>query len=1243
MNKVIIESEVEQVALDILSELKYKVIYGPDIAPAFAEGLSHSASAGRPDGTNPERQNYSEVVLIARLREAIERYNPKIPNEAKAEAIKQILRVESPDLVINNHRLHKMFTDGISIEYRQPSPHPSPIGRGSQGEGVVSDIVWLFDFENPTNNEFLAINQFTIIENNINRRPDIILFVNGLPLAVIELKNPADENATALSAFKQFQTYKLQIPSLFNFNEILVVSDGFDAKAGTITSDWERFLPWKTINGIEKASPVTPQIETLFKGMFNKKVFLDLIRHFIVYEQDKESKDNTIKISKKVAAYHQYHAVNKAIDATIKASRVKGNKRCGVVWHTQGSGKSLIMVFYTGKLVLKLDNPTIVVLTDRNDLDDQLFGTFSRCNELLRQAPVQAESREKLRNHLKVSSGGIVFTTIQKFFPEEKGDKYPLLSERRNIVVIADEAHRSQYDFIDGFAKHMRDALPNASFIGFTGTPIEKTDRNTIAVFGDYIDVYDIQQAVDDGATVRIFYESRLAKLELKADERPKIDPQFEEVTEGEEISKREKLKSKWARLEAIVGSEKRIKQIAKDIVDHFEERQKILDGKGMIVCMSRRIAIDLHNEIVKLRPQWYHKDDDKGILKVIMTGSASDEVEWQGHIRNKQRRRDLGDRMKDPSDPLKLVIVRDMWLTGFDAPSLHTMYVDKPMRGHGLMQAIARVNRVFKDKPGGLVVDYLGIADELKHALSEYIQSGGKGKPAFDQEEAVALMLEKYEVVCSMFHKFDPSTSSLDQLGTPLRTGYKKFFAASVKDKMSIITMAQEHILNQKKGKERFLSYVTQLSQAFALSVPHEEALKIRDDVGFFQAVRARLAKYETGTGKTEDQLDSAIKQIISKAIVSDRVIDIFEAAGIKKPDISILSDEFLAEVRNMPHKNLALELLKKLLHDEIKTRVKKNLIQGRSFAEMLEKAIKKYQNKAIEAAKIIEELIELAKKMREADKRGENLGLAEDEIAFYDALEVNDSAVKVLGDETLRMIARELVSTVRNNVRIDWTLKESVQAKLRVMVKRILRKYGYPPDKEKKATETVLEQANLLCKDWAEAPARIVEKSDLFFSDVISDEKITPVQKNITHAPIYSLQAVATSFVEQRTPNVVGWKLLGGVFKLNKDMFIAQVVGKSMEPTIKDGSWCLFRPDQGGSRNGKIVLVESRRVLDPETNASYTIKRYFSEKVATEDTFRHAKIILRPDNKNFQDIVLENVREDEFHVVAEIVEIIG
>lgn len=1014
------ESEVEEAALEILSELGYKIIHGPDIAP---------------DGISPERKSYTDVILIERLIDAIDRFNPNIPEEARDEVVKKVFRSESPLLIINNQSFHKMLVNGIDVEYRKKD--------GS----IAGDKVWLFDFKNPQNNEFLAVNQFTILENNNNRRPDIILFINGLPLVVIELKNPADENATIWTAFNQLETYKAQIPSLFPYNAISVISDGIEARAGTITSNKERFMPWKTIEGKETAPSAMPQLEVMFQGIFNKKILLDLIRHFIVFEQERQD------IHKKLAAYHQYHAVNKAIEATLTASSPRGDKRCGVVWHTQGSGKSLTMAFYTGKLVLTLDNPTIVVLTDRNDLDDQLFGTFSRCHELLRQKPVQAASRSELKELLMVASGGVVFTTIQKFFPDEKGDKYPLLSERRNIIVIADEAHRSQYDFIDGFARHMRDALPNASFIGFTGTPIEKSDRSTPAVFGNYIDIYDIEQAVEDGATVRIYYESRLAKLELKPEERPKIDPEFEDVTEGEEVEKKEKLKSKWARLEAIVGSEKRIKIIAKDIVDHFEKRLEVLEGKGMIVCMSRRICIELHNEIVKLRPEWYHRDDDRGIIKVIMTGSASDDVSWQEHIRTKPRRRVLGDRMKDPADPLKIAIVRDMWLTGFDAPSLHTMYIDKPMRSHGLMQAIARVNRVFKDKKGGLVVDYLGIADELKKALSDYTESGGRGKTVFDKEEAVALMLEKYELVAELFHGFD----------------YERFFTAPPREKMSIIPAAMEHVLKQENGKERYLEYVTRLSQAFALAVPHEEALKIRDEVGFFQVIRSGLAKTTVITGKPHEELDSAIRQIISKAIVTDKVIDIFDAVGLKKPDISILSDEFLAEVKRMPHKNLAFELLRKLLNDEIKTRSKKNLIQGKSFADMLEKAIKKYQNKSIETAQIIEELIELAKEMREARLRGEKLNLNEEELAFYDALEVNDSAVKVLGDEKLTIIARELVDTIRNNVTIDWTLKESVQAKLRVMVKRILKKYGYPPDKQKKATETVLEQAKLICKDMA------------------------------------------------------------------------------------------------------------------------------------------------------------------------------
>jgi len=1017
MPKIMTESEVEQAALEILSELGFERIYGPDIAS---------------DGIIPERKSYQEVVLVERIRNAVSKINPGIPEDAIEDAIKKVLRTESQNQVVNNQQFHKMLVDGVDVEYRKD-------GR------IAGDKVWLFDFKDPKNNEFLAINQFTIIEENNNRRPDIILFVNGLPLVVIELKNPADENATIWTAFNQLETYKNQIPSIFRFNGILVISDGIETRAGTITSNKERFTPWKTIDGEETAPNRMSQLEVLLRGMCRKETLLDLTRHFIAFEQDHNN------LLKKLAAYHQYDAVNKAIQTTIKATI--SDKRAGVVWHTQGSGKSLTMVFYAGKLVLELDNPTIIVLTDRNDLDDQLFDTFSKCSDLLRQRPVQANSRESIKELLKVASGGIVFTTIQKFLPEERGDKYPLLSDRSNIIVIADEAHRSQYDFIDGFAKHMRDALPNASFIGFTGTPIEKADRNTRAVFGKYVDVYDIGQAVEDGTTVRIYYESRLAKLELKPEERPKIDVDFEEVTEGEEAARKEKLKSKWARLEAVVGAENRIKRIAKDLVEHFENRLEILEGKAMIVCMSRRICIELHKEIVKLRPNWYHKDDNKGTIKVVMTGSASDPLDWQEHIRNKQRRKEIGDRMKDPNDPLKISIVRDMWLTGFDVPSLHTMYIDKPMRGHGLMQAIARVNRVFKNKPGGLIVDYIGIAYDLKKALAEYTE-GDKKETGIPQEEAVAIMLEKYEIVTGLFHGFD----------------YGKFFTAKTNEKMSLIVQAMEHVLKQKDGKERCLKYVTELSGAFALSVPHIEALKIRDDVGFFQAVRSALVKNTTTKGKEQEDLDSAIKQILSKAIVSDRVIDIFAAAGMKKPDISILSEEFLAEIRGMPQKNLAFEILRKLLNDEIRVVSRKNLIQGRSFAEMLDKAIKAYTNKTIETAKVIEELIKLAKNMRQNEKRGETLNLNEDEVAFYDALEVNDSAVKVLGDKTLKAIARELVDTVRKNVSIDWTIRENVQAKLRVMVKRVLKKYGYPPDKQQKATQTVLEQAELICKDWVE-----------------------------------------------------------------------------------------------------------------------------------------------------------------------------
>ncbi|MCY3986670.1 MAG: type I restriction endonuclease subunit R, partial [Candidatus Dadabacteria bacterium] len=895
---------------------------------------------------------------------------------------------------------------------------------------------------------------------------------NGLPLGVIELKNPTDEEATIWTAWQQLQTYKAELPTLFSMNAILMVSDGMEARIGTLTAGREWFKPWRTISGEALADSHMLELQVMLEGVCAPKQFLSLIRDFMVFEDDGGG-----ELLKKMAGYHQFHAVEVAVAETLRAAELKqtipslkensdrndldrksggekGDRRIGVVWHTQGSGKSLTMAFYAGRIIREpaMANPTVVVLTDRNDLDDQLFGTFSRCQELLRQPPVQAENRADLRAKLTVESGGVIFTTIQKFFPEEKGDRHPLLSERRNIVVIADEAHRSQYDFIDGYARHMHDAFPNASFIGFTGTPIELQDANTRAVFGDYISIYDIQRAVKDKATVPIYYESRLAGLRLDESKRPKIDPDFEEATEGEEVSRKEKLKTRWAQLEAIVGAEKRLALVAQDIVTHFGERTEAMDGKAIVVCMSRRICIDLYNNLVCLRPDWHHEDDNKGCLKVVMTGAASDPPDWQPHIRNKARREVLANRFRDPNDHFSIVLVRDMWLTGFDAPSLHTMYIDKPMRGHGLMQAIARVNRVFKDKPGGLVVDYLGIAHELKRAVTTYTESGGTGQSVLDQTQAVAVMLEKYEVCCGLFYGFNRS----------------KWVTGTPQERLNLLPSAQEHILSQENGKDRCIQSVRELSQAFALAVPQEEALNIRDDVAFFQAVQSVLAKRAPADARPEEEHDHAVRQIISRVVASEGMIDIFAAAGLEKPDISILSDEFLAEVQSIPQRNLAVELLQKLLKGELAVRRRKNIVQARSFAEMLEQTISRYQNRTVEAAQVIEELIQLARELRMANARGEELGLSEDELAFYDALETNDSAVQILGDEILRMIARDLVETVQRNVTIDWTLRENVRANLRRLVKRILRKHGYPPDKQEKATQTVLEQAEVLSTNW-------------------------------------------------------------------------------------------------------------------------------------------------------------------------------
>jgi type I restriction enzyme, R subunit len=1048
------ESVVEDAALAWLEALGYATLHGPTIAAG-------ESAAERSD------PRYGDVLLERRLREALVQLNPELPPEALQDAFRKIARLNAPSLVERNRAIHRMLVDGVTVEYRRK-------------DGTVAGAqAWVVDFDTPGNNDWVAVNQFTVSEGQHTRRPDVVLFVNGLPLAVLELKNSAAEKATVWSAFQQLQTYQAQIPALFATNAVLVASDGTQARIGSLGAGKEWFKPWRTITGREDAPSHQSELQVLLEGVFEHRRFLDLLRYFIAFEDSLAAGGGGGKLIKKIAGYHQFHAVSVAVDQTLRAAAIAGgghvgeapgrweagtrpggepgDRRVGVVWHTQGAGKSLTMAFYAGRVILHpaMANPTIVVLTDRNDLDDQLFATFARCRDLLRQPPLQAADRADLRKKLAVASGGVVFTTIQKFFPEEKGDRQPVLSDRRNIVVIADEAHRSQYDFVDGFARHMRDALPNASFVGFTGTPIETTDANTRAVFGDYISVYDIQRAVHDGATVPIYYESRLAKLELKDSARPNIDPEFEEATEGEEVERKEKLKTKWAQLEAVVGSENRIKLIARDLVEHFENRLATMDGKAMVVVMSRRIAVNLYREIALLRPEWAVEDDAAGVLKIVMTGSASDPLDWQPHIRNKARREALADRFRDPGDAFRIVIVRDMWLTGFDAPSMHTMYVDKPMRGHGLMQAIARVNRVFKDKPGGLVVDYLGLADELKQALAVYTASGGKGKTALDQAEAVALMLEKHEVCRALFHGLD----------------WSRWTTGTAQEQVNLLPAAQEHILAQEDGKARLLHAVTELSKAFALAVPHAEALRIRDDVGFFQAVRAVLAKNTPGERKTDEELELAIRQIVSKATVSDEVIDIFAAAGLKKPDISILSDEFLGEVRGMPQRNLAVEMLQKLLKGEIRRRGKRNVVQARSFADLLDQAVRKYQNRAIETAQVIEELIQLAKDMRTAAARGEGLGLSDDELAFYDALEANDSAVKVLGDDTLKTIARELVATVRKNVTIDWTIRDNVRAQLRVYVKRILRKYGYPPDKQEKATATVLEQAEVLSADWAQA----------------------------------------------------------------------------------------------------------------------------------------------------------------------------
>jgi type I restriction enzyme R subunit len=1045
MSNKITENEIELFAIELLEKQGFEYIYAPEIAP---------------DSENPMRESFEDVILKEKLTNALATINPALDYDQIEYAVKQCERLKTTELLTDNETFHKMLTEGITVEV--------------QRDGVTrGEIVKLIDFDDVSNNDFVVSNQFTIIENGANKRPDLIIFVNGLPLVVVELKNPVDENATVASAYKQIQTYKAVVPSLFTYNAFCIISDGLEAKAGTISAGLSRFMAWKSSDGKSEASKLISQVETMITGMLNPFTLLDLIRSFIVYEKstkiDTKTGITTIETIKKLAAYHQYYAVNKAVERTTKASSEHGDKKGGVVWHTQGSGKSLSMVFYTGKIVLTLNNPTILVITDRNDLDDQLFDTFASSASLLRQEPIQAEDRDHLKKLLKVASGGVIFATIQKFQPEE-GNIYDELSDRRNIIVLADEAHRTQYGFkpktvdekdkdgnvigkriVYGFAKYLRDALPNATYLGFTGTPIESSDVNTPAVFGDYVDIYDISQAVEDGATVKIYYESRLAKIQL-SDEGKELVKELDSEIEKDDLSETQKAKAKWTQLEALIGSKNRVKEVANDIVTHFEKRQEVFDGKGMIVSMSRRIASELYKEIIALRPSWHSDDLTKGVIKVVMTASSSDGPELAKHHTTKQQRRDLANRMKDTNDELKLVIVRDMWLTGFDAPSMHTLYIDKPMKGHNLMQAIARVNRVYRDKPAGLVVDYLGIASDLKKALSFYSDSGGKGDPALAQEQAVALMLEKLEVVSQMYHGF----------------AYEDYFQADTREKLSLILEAEEHILGLEDGKKRYIGEVTALSQAFAIAVPHEEAMDVKDEISFFQAVKARLVKFDsTGGGKTDEEMETTIRQVIDKALVTEQVIDIFDASGIKKPDISILSEEFLMEVQGMKHKNIALEVLKKLLNDEIKTRMKTNLVQSKSLMEMLENSIKKYHNKIITAVEVIDELMNLAKDIHKMDDEPKEMGLTDFEYAFYTAVANNDSAKELMEKEILRELAVVLTQRVRENASIDWTIKESVRSKLKVIVKRTLRQFGYPPDMQMLATETVLKQAEMIAEE--------------------------------------------------------------------------------------------------------------------------------------------------------------------------------
>lgn len=1060
MSKNFCESNLEDATLEWFDELGYELVFAPDIAP---------------DGEYKEREDYSDVILDDRLKEALSRINQKMPDDALEAAFRQITVPQSPSLIMNNKAFQKMITDGIDVQVKQVDA------------SYRTEKIYVFDFEKPLNNEFMVANQFTIVEHGVEKRPDVIAFVNGIPLVVIELKSASDENVDITDAYNQLQTYKMKIPSLFTYNSFLVTSDGINARAGTLSSDEDRFMAWRTIDGDDVAPLSIPQLEVLIKGMFQRDRFLDIIRHFVLFQSD--GKDT----NKILAGYHQYHAVNKAVDSTERATNESGDRRIGVIWHTQGSGKSLSMVFYAGKLVIneELENPTIVVITDRNDLDDQLFGTFLKSNDILRSTPVQAKDRGHLRELLNNrTSGGIIFTTIHKFTPfanevKESTDDYSqlgmvaetspgygksmVLADRKNVIVMADEAHRSQYGFgadivkgVDeadvkyGYAKYMRDSLPNASYIGFTGTPVELTDKNTRAVFGDYIDVYDMTRAVEDGTTVKIFYESRIAKLELPEELKPNVDTEYDEITEYQEYNQKEKLKSKWARLEAIVGAEQRVKQIAKDVVEHFEKREQAQEnegGKAMIVAMSRRIAIGLYKEIIAIRPEWHSGDLMSGKIKVVMTGASSDPAEWQKFIGTKANRETLAKRMKDKNDELQLVIVRDMWLTGFDVPSMHTMYIDKPMKDHNLMQAIARVNRVFKDKQGGLIVDYIGIAGNLKEALAQYTDSDKK-TTGVDTDVASQVLLEKVDLIKEMLHGHD----------------YSKFFTGKPSEKMQAIVETMDYVIGLREDRKKdYIRLTTEMARAYSLCATTDVAESLNVEVGFHKAVKSSIVKMisEDNKKKTTTQLDSELNQLISKSISSNEVVDILGSVGLTKPNIAILSDDFLEEVKGMKQKNLAVELLNRLLKGSIKTFSRRNLVQSKKFSELLDAAIRKYQNRAIETTQVIMELIELAKQINEAEKRGESTGLTPDELAFYDALADNESAREIMGEDILKQIARDLTISIKNNISVDWAIRESVQAKMKMTIKRLLKKYGYPPDKTATAVDIVMEQTKLMCQN--------------------------------------------------------------------------------------------------------------------------------------------------------------------------------